>query len=151
MIDPGNEQTPGPENLTEIRRELKGLYKELDLAVAASGPVCRLSGRCCRFHEYGHTLFLSAPEAAVLAADAPRPAGPIDDGQTCPWQDARGRCTARDARPVGCRIYYCDPAFQSRAAELSEYYLGRLKRLAQRHGWPWNYAPLHHHLRRLFS
>jgi hypothetical protein len=150
MIDSGKKQPP-PELLAEVRREVKALYEALDLAVAASGPVCRLSGRCCRFQEYGHTLFLSAPEAVVLVADAPRPVGPIDNGQTCPWQDAHGGCTAREARPLGCRVYYCDPEFQSRAAELSELYLSRLKRLAQRHGWPWNYAPLHRHLRSLFS
>ncbi len=54
-------------------------------------------------------------------------------------------------RPLGCRVYFCDPAFQSQAPELSEVFLNRLKRLAERHGWPWNYAPLHHHLRSLFS
>jgi hypothetical protein len=145
------EPTPSPELLAAIREELHSLYRELDLTVAETGPVCVVSGRCCRFKEYGHTLFLSAPEALLLAADAPRPVGPIDDAQCCPWQDAHGRCTARAARPLGCRVYFCDPAFQSRAPELSEVFLNRLKRLAERHGWPWNYAPLHHHLRSLFS
>ena len=51
------------------------------------GPVCELSGRCCRFHEYGHTLFLPLPEAAVLIADAPPPGRDLDDGDSCPWQD----------------------------------------------------------------
>ena len=31
--------------------------------------------------------------------------------------------------------------------ELSETFLARLKQLARRHDWPWNYAPLHQHLR----
>ncbi len=133
--------------LAEIRRELGKLYSELDQAVATAGPICELSGRCCRFREHGHTLFLSAPEAVLLLADAPPPARPLDDGATCPWQDARGHCLARAARPVGCRVYYCDPAFGDKISQLSEQFLTRLKELVRRYGWPWNYAPLHRHLR----
>ena len=139
--------SPPPELLAEIRDQLSLLYRDLDAAVAAAGPVCQLSGRCCRFQEYGHTLFLSAAEALLLVADAPQPPGALDDGQTCPWQDHLGRCTARQARPLGCRVYFCDPSFQDAAPELSEVFLTRLKQLARTHDWPWNYAPLHHHLR----
>jgi hypothetical protein len=133
-------------SLAEIRASLAHLYGDLDQAVADHGPVCQLSGRCCRFNEYGHTLFLSAPEAALLIADAPAPVGELDDGLTCPWQDRAGRCIARDARPLGCRVYFCDPSFQDAAPKLSEQFLKRLKELAIRHSWPWNYAPLHQHL-----
>jgi len=137
-----------PEALAAIRDELRALYRELDEAVAMTGPVCQLSGRCCRFKDYGHTLFLSAPEAQLLVADAPQPPGQLDNGESCPWQDARGRCTARDARPLGCRVFFCDPSFETVAPELSETFLARLKQLASRHDWLWNYAPLHQHLRR---
>ena len=130
----------------EVRAALQSLYHDLDKDVSQLGPVCELSGRCCRFKEYGHTLFLSAPEVALLLADAPAPSRPLDDGESCPWQDHRGRCTAREARPLGCRIYFCDPAFESHAPELSETYLGRLKNLVDQNQWSWNYAPLHHHL-----
>jgi hypothetical protein len=136
-----------PDALAEIRDELTALYRELDEAVAMMGPVCQLSGRCCRFKDYGHTLFLSAAEAQLLIADAPQPPGQRDNGESCPWQDARGRCTARDARPLGCRVFFCDPSFETLAPELSETFLARLKRLASRHDWLWNYAPLHQHLR----
>ena len=133
-------------DLDAIRGELLALYAELDQTVAAHGPNCELSGRCCRFKEHGHTLFLSAPEAALLLADAPEPIRQLDDGQTCPWQDHHGRCTARGARPLGCRVYFCDPTFWDLAPQLSEEFLTRLKQLAKRHHWPWNYAPLHRHL-----
>ncbi len=114
--------------------------------MARLGPVCLASGRCCRFREYGHTLFLSQPEMDYLLAQAPAPARPLDDGETCPWQNATGHCTARQGRPLGCRIYHCDPAFQEVAPVLSEQFIGRLKTLVQRHALPWNYAPLHGHL-----
>jgi Fe-S-cluster containining protein len=130
-----------------FRAELRAIYDDLDAEVARLGPVCELSGRCCRFDEYGHTLFLSAPEAALLLADAPSPVRPLDRGASCPWQDEKGRCTAREARPMGCRVYFCDPAYQAHAPALSEAFIARLKRLTNSLGLPWNYAPLHHHLR----
>lgn len=128
------------------RDELRDLYARLDAAVAREGPVCQLSGRCCRFREYGHTLFLSAPEFAYLVGEAPEPVRPLDGGESCPWQDADGRCTAREARPLGCRVYHCDPAYQDAAPEISESFIARLKDLADRHGLAWDYAPLHRHL-----
>ena len=140
------EARPGGDLAAAARGPLAILYGELDRGVAVLGPVCSLSGRCCRFEEYDHTLFLSAPEAAVLIADAPPPVRPLDAGATCPWQDERGRCTAREARPLGCRVYFCDPAYEGRAPLLTEHFLGRLKALVEDRGWPWGYAPLHRHL-----
>jgi hypothetical protein len=137
---------PGP-LAARPRDALRALYADLDAEAARRGASCALSGRCCRFAEYGHTLFLTAAEAALLLDEAPPPSRPLDDGETCPWQDDRGRCTARDARPLGCRVYFCDPAFQSQAPELSEAYIARLRRLADEFGLPWRYAPLHDHLR----
>ncbi len=152
MIAPG-EAGPSlsPDPLTEIRDKLTALYRELDEAVAMMGPICQLSGRCCRFKDQGHTLFLSAPEARLLVADAPQPPGQLDNGESCPWQDGRGRCTARAARPLGCRVFFCDPSFKARAPELSETFLARLKQLVNSYGWSWNYAPLHQHLRQAHS
>jgi hypothetical protein len=134
-----------------FRADLHALYAALDAEVARLGPVCQLSGRCCRFAEYGHTLFLSAPEASVLLDEAPRPVRPLDQGESCPWQDDSGRCTAREARPLGCRVYYCDPGYQSHAEAMGEAFIGRLKRLADAHGLPWDYAPLHRHLHQAAS
>jgi hypothetical protein len=135
------------DRLVEVRDALRAVYKDVDEELARAGPVCRLSGRCCRFEEYGHTLFLSAAEALLLIADAPPPVRALDEGATCPWQDRQGRCSARDARPLGCRVYYCDPAFESTMPVVTEQAIGRLKQLAAEHAWPWDYAPLHDHLR----
>jgi hypothetical protein len=144
-MSPDNDMTLEP---SEFRDSLQAIYSELEAELARRGPVCRISGRCCRFQEYGHTLFLSAVEAALLLADAPAPARPLDEGATCPWQNAQGRCLAREARPLACRVYFCDPAFQDVAPQLSERFLGRIKELVSRLKLPWDYAPLHHHLRR---
>jgi hypothetical protein len=134
-------------DVRSFRDEVLAVYEALDQEIASLGPNCQLSGRCCRFKEYGHTLFVSGPEFAVLLDGAPAPSRPIDDGETCPWQNLQGRCTARGARPLGCRVYFCDPQHEPRAPEISERYLAELKRLAERHGLAWRYAPLHHHTR----
>ncbi len=55
----------------KTRHEVLELYSEVDQAVAAAGPVCIASGRCCRFKEYGHVLFVSNLEAEVLLSGAP--------------------------------------------------------------------------------
>jgi Fe-S-cluster containining protein len=134
-----------------VRADLLSIYEELDAEVRTLGPRCDLSGRCCRFEEYGHTLFVSSLEAALLVADAPEPSRTLDSGLTCPWQDGQGRCTARSARPLGCRLYFCDPSYQDHMSELSETFVRRLKTLANRRGLPWDYAPLHHQLRHAFD
>jgi Fe-S-cluster containining protein len=123
-----------------LRSELERIYSDLERDVAQAGPVCELSGRCCRFEEYGHTLFVSNLEAELFLEDG-LPEGAVIDRAGCPFQ--RGKlCTAREKRPLGCRVYFCDPSYQERAAELSERYVARLKTLADRLNLPWRYAPL---------
>ncbi len=138
--------SPAPRSEPQWRAEIDALYKDLDQEVALFGPICRLSGRCCRFEEYGHTLFVSSPEVQFLLEAAPHQQRPLDRGETCPWQSDQGHCTAREARPLGCRVYYCDSSYESVAQELSEKFIARLKRLSDSRGLPWNYAPLHRHL-----
>ena len=120
------------------------IYREADAAVAAAGPVCVASGRCCRFKEYGHKLFLSNLEADVLLAAAPPYQRPLS-ADFCPFQKDN-LCTAREPRPLACRVYFCDPNYQARSHEITETYLRRLKALAAEFDLDWQYAPLHHFL-----
>ena len=131
------------------RRAVLQLYHEADREVAAAAPVCIASGRCCRFKEYGHTLFLSNLEAEVLLAAAPPHDPEAVTADFCPFQKDT-LCTAREPRPLACRVYYCDPAYQETGAQISEKYLRRLKELADEHGTGWLYAPLHHFLKAPF-
>lgn len=128
----------------DVRRQVLELYREVDAQVAQAGPVCVASGRCCRFKEYGHTLFVSNLEAAVLLAAAPAYTTPVSP-DFCPFQQGT-LCTAREPRPLGCRIYYCDPAYQETGNRITESALGRLKSLARDNNLTWCYAPLHHFL-----
>jgi hypothetical protein len=127
-----------------LRRQVLELYQEVDVEVRAAGPVCMASGRCCRFKEYGHVLFLSNLEAEVLLSAAPPYSQPVS-ADFCPFQK-ENLCTAREPRPLGCRIYFCDPAYQDAMKDITEKYVRRLKELAAQQGVEWRYAPLHHFL-----
>jgi Fe-S-cluster containining protein len=128
--------------MQELRQAVLELYREVDREVAAAGPVCIASGRCCRFKEHGHTLFLSHLEARVLLDDAPAYDSASVTPDFCPFQKGN-LCTAREPRPLGCRVYYCDPNYQEKATAITEKYLRRLKELAEEHSAGWYYAPLH--------
>ena len=103
-----------------------------------------VSGRCCRFKEYGHVLYLSGLEAEVLLHSAPAYEQPVTP-EFCPFQKGN-LCTAREPRPLGCRVYYCDPNYQETGNQISETYLRKLKELAREEGIEWQYAPLNHFL-----
>ncbi len=128
----------------DVQRQVLEMYAEVDREVAAAGPVCIASGRCCRFAEYGHVLFMSRLEADLLIAHAPKYERPVT-ADFCPFQKEK-LCTAREPRPLACRVYFCDPAYQEKQAEITEKYLQRLKELSARNQQPWHYAPLHHFL-----
>ena len=117
---------------------------EAEEEIAAAGPVCLASGRCCRFKEHGHTLFVSNLEAGVLLSGAPPYQQPVS-ADFCPFQK-ENLCTAREHRPLGCRVYYCDPRYQETGNQITEKYLRMLKDLAEASGLEWRYAPLHHFL-----
>lgn len=125
---------------------VRQLYDDLDREISARNPRCQVSGKCCRFKEYGHTLFLSNLEAAVLLEKAPPYSPEMVTDAFCPFQ-VGNLCTARDHRPVGCRVYFCEPGFESSMSELTEQAVRRLKNLAEAEGLRWLYAPLHTFLR----
>jgi hypothetical protein len=128
----------------ELHDRIQTIYAEADAEVAAAGPKCDASGRCCRFKDFEHTLFISNLEAEVLLDAAPSFSTPVS-GDFCPFQ-VSNLCTARDPRPLGCRVYFCDPAYQETGNQITENYLRRLKELAEESGVDWRYAPLHHFL-----
>src|SRR5580704_8068165 len=109
----------------ELRRRVFAIYAEADAAIASAGPVCESSGRCCRFKEYGHTLFISRLEAEVLLEASPTYEKPVSS-DFCPFQK-ENLCTAREPRPLGCRVYFCDPSYQETGERISETYLQKLK------------------------
>jgi Fe-S-cluster containining protein len=129
---------------SDFRTKLMAIYAEVDAAVAAASPRCEASGRCCRFEEYGHTLFLSRFEAEVLLESAPTYSKPVSRAN-CPFQ-VEGLCTAREPRPLGCRIYFCDENYTETGNAITEDAIRKLKNLADEFEVGWEYAPLQHFL-----
>lgn len=127
-----------------VRSGLQTIYAEVDQQIAALGPRCDLSGRCCRFDEYGHRLYITQPEADLLLEQGLPPNAQVTTAG-CPFQ-INNLCTARERRPLGCRVYFCDPHYEPLAPEITEEGIRKLKLLHQMEQIEWNYADLYLHL-----
>ena len=57
--------------------------------------------------------------------------GPPDAAWRCPYQE-KNLCTARPARPLGCRTYFCDAALRSRGEEVYREAHERIRRMCVR-------------------
>ena len=105
----------------EIAGAIEEIHREIADAIRRIGPLCLASGQCCRFEQHGHRLYATGLEVArcvsicrderlgITVADVE---ASVEEG-VCPWQLGR-LCTAREGRPTGCRVFFCDP----RATEL---------------------------------
>jgi Fe-S-cluster containining protein len=61
----------------EIPAAVARVYADLQREIDARKPVCNASGRCCRFDEFGHRLYVTTIElAAFVAALLPLPGTP---------------------------------------------------------------------------
>ncbi|MSR47948.1 MAG: hypothetical protein EXS13_12955 [Planctomycetes bacterium] len=143
---------PGPSGVpampTAALDGLRELYAELSRELAALAPRCELSGRCCDFKKSGMTLFATDLELAALDASTPLRAG--GDPELCPWWEG-GLCTAREGRPLGCRVYFCDATKSAALDLLSQRYHDRLKRLHEATGATYHYSPFVRRVRELAS
>lgn len=71
----------------------------------------------------------TTPDAAVSAARE----------RSCPYQ-VGGLCTARERRPLGCRVFFCDPDAQEWQPLAYERYLTELKQIGAEAGLPYQYV-----------
>jgi Fe-S-cluster containining protein len=128
----------------QISGELELVYEAIARAVDVRRPVCEQSGRCCRFEEWGHRLYVTGLEAAYLLARLEQPLTPADiararDAGGCPFQKAL-LCSVHTIRPLGCRVYYCDETAQEWQKDLSERMLREVRAIHDRHGLPYRYG-----------
>lgn len=123
-------------------RELKAIYSDLE---GEHRPVCVRTGRCCRFGEFGHQLWMTRLEVEYLLERAGLPEG--GDEGVCPFLKG-GECAVRDRRMLGCRIYFCDASYTSVMTQLYEKYHRRIREAHRRHGVPYAYSEYLGELRR---
>ncbi|MFW6062344.1 MAG: hypothetical protein ACOC93_06000 [Planctomycetota bacterium] len=127
---------PGAPVLQQLRR----LLGQVDAEVERFGPRCWGGGTCCKFDLFSHRLYASTAELALLAAQPP-----VDmtrcAGRRCPYQLGPA-CTARSARPLGCRTFFCRPDAPQALEALCEQYHVRIRQLHQDFALPYAYAEI---------
>jgi len=111
----------------DVRLAVECVYEQLQDAIDLRRPRCDASGRCCRFEEFGHRLFVTTMELATFLAKAPPVPGEWG-GTGCPFQSNR-LCDVHTIRPLGCRIFFCDPSAGEWQAEQYERFHRQIKRL----------------------
>ncbi len=118
--------------------ELRALYADLGREIESTGVRCARRGACCDFARADHVLFATALEVAYARRNggaAPPPAAP----GVCAFH-VGGSCVLRAGRPLGCRVYFCDPDFAERMHDLAARYHDRVARLHEEHGLPYEYG-----------
>ena len=129
----------------EVREAVEAVYRDVAAAVAERRPLCVISGRCCRFEDYGHRLYVTTVEMAAFlhGLEESGPSGtPLNgewDGTGCPFQVGK-LCGVHAIRPFGCRIYFCDATSTAWQQEAYEAFHGRLKQLHESLGVPYFYV-----------
>ena len=131
----------------DVRDAVEGVYRDLAAKIDQRRPVCVVSGRCCKFEEYGHRLYVTTLELAAFVhgfetgvRNETLTAAMKDwDGTGCPFQIAK-LCGVHAIRPFGCRIYFCDATATQWQQEAYELFHARLKRLHEELEVPYFYA-----------
>jgi hypothetical protein len=120
---------------------LRAIYDSAAAEIEARPSLfCEMSGRCCRFKEAGHDLFLTALEYEEMVRHGGTPPGRADGA--CPWL-REGLCDNREGRALACRTYYCSD--ESGATEVTERGHRRIRELHERYGLEYVYRSLHEH------
>lgn len=130
----------------EVREAVGRLYADVAKEIDARRPVCAVSGRCCRFEEYGHRLYVTTIELAAFVYDfetcgrSPQLDESIErwSGTGCPFQLGK-LCGVHLIRPFGCRMFFCDPTSTEWQNNQYERFHARLKLLHEELGVPYAY------------
>lgn len=128
----------------EVREAVEAIYANLKREIDLRKPVCKTSGRCCRFEEFGHRLFVTTIELAAFVYQlemqdlAESREATLWDGTGCPFQ-SKGLCSVHSIRPFGCRIFFCDASSTKWQHEQYEHFHVQLKQLHESLGVPYRY------------
>jgi hypothetical protein len=139
-----------------ICNEVRRIYDWLDENIKTLDPQCLACGKCCNFESFGHKLFVTTPELLYFFKNVkpirktcpPKSRRRRMLGQSCPYLED-GKCTVRDFRFAGCRIFFCKStkgcltaADTERQNQLSEIAVGKFKALCDKFNFPYRYADL---------
>lgn len=124
----------------EAIAQLEALYRDVDQQLAAMGQTCRACGTCCDFDRFGHRLYLTTVELALLSAAPPPHRKSLAEGR-CPYQDGSA-CAARQRRGLGCRVFSCDPDTDPAEADLYAHYHRLLGEIHATHSLAYSYVDI---------
>lgn len=127
-----------------LSAELEAVYDEVRREADRAQPVCVASGKCCRFEEYGHRLYVTGLEAAYTLTRLSSPLTPdaLDAARAaggCPFQ-IDNLCSVHMIKPLGCRTYYCDERAQKWQKDLTERMLAKIRAIHDRHALEYRYG-----------
>ncbi len=115
----------------EVRRAVADVYSDLQSHIDSRRPVCIASGRCCRFDEFGHRLYVTTMELACFSYDVEQAGNDVharaDEGG-CRFQKSK-LCGVHAIRPFGCRIFFCDATSTQWQQDLYKQMHDRFRRL----------------------
>ncbi len=125
--------------IVELDRRMREFYERVDADVNAHRPVCINRGVCCKFATFGHKLYVTGVELQYFV-DRQKVAGlqAVESENACPYQ-VDGFCTAREHRPLGCRIFFCDPNARHWQSDEYERGLAELKQIGNELGIEYRY------------
>lgn len=123
---------------SEVRAAVDALYADVAAEIDRRRPLCVISGRCCRFEEYGHRLYVTTLELAAFRSRYLGEAVTAWDGTGCPFQ-VNKLCGVHAIRPFGCRMFFCDATSTEWQNDAYERFHAELKSLHDRLGVPYFY------------
>ncbi len=149
-----------------ISLAISQIHQNINQDVAQKQPVCDASGKCCRFKEYGHRLYVTGIEIAWVlnqldtTATIPNiPTYQSSDLQLtqlsnnpqliCPYH-IDGLCAIHKVRPMGCRLYFCDGTDEWQNSRY-EHYQSLFKELHNAHNIPYAYMEWTHGVKSALS
>lgn len=121
-----------------ICNNVKKIYDWLDSQIKSMNVECTACGKCCDFDSFGHKLFLTSPELLYFNYNL-KPLKKMTAG-VCPYL-TDGKCTAREFRFAGCRIFFCK-ADSEKINEISEQAIKKFKALCNEYNFPYRYTDL---------
>jgi len=120
----------------DVVEAMRKFFDAADKDIAGRGALCTNRGACCRFGEFGHRLYVTTLEVVYFLAQHPSPLPVTED--VCPHA-IDGMCHARVGRPLGCRVFYCDPQAQDWQGPMTEEMLAQLREMHVQLNVPYAY------------
>ncbi len=128
------------ESSARNNREIVKIYSMLDKELQVHNPGCDTCGTCCNFDTFDHELYASTVEVNFISDNVKIPS--CDPKQrVCPFLVNR-KCTIRNYRTLGCRVFFCNPDYKNISYEIYNKYYEMLKKIAKKNKTEWLYAPL---------